>query len=78
MANPSNRCPACGPVEPSLSSRYCGWHIQELRALCQACPPEDRSAAVGLGSDGGEPSGFRSPVLAAPPARPGVWALIAE
>ena len=35
MANPPNRCPACGPVDPDLSSRYCDRHFQELRTSCR-------------------------------------------
>jgi len=51
MPPPSNRCPACGPVEPDLSSRYCGWHMQELTASCLADWPGDRRevSAVGAG-----------------------------
>ena len=34
----TNVCPACGPVEGDLSSRYCVQHLRELLAHCLETP----------------------------------------
>jgi hypothetical protein len=38
----TNLCPACGPVEGELSSRYCMHHLKELLARCLEIPAAER------------------------------------
>ena len=38
----TNYCPACGPVEGELSSRYCMQHLKELLARCLEIPGVER------------------------------------
>ena len=44
-------CPACGPVPSAATSRYCQYHLRELRARWLAwrdssAPATERSRAV--------------------------------
>ena len=40
-----NTCPACGPVAPEISSRYCLKHLKEFLAQVLEIPPAVRKAA---------------------------------
>ena len=40
-----NICPACGPVDAQLSSRYCLKHLKEFLAQVLEIPPAVRKAA---------------------------------
>ena len=35
-------CPACGPLEASVTSRYCALHLHHLRAAWQAARGDRR------------------------------------
>ena len=42
----TNLCPACGPVEAHLSSRYCMAHLKEFLARCLEIPAVEPRVAV--------------------------------
>jgi hypothetical protein len=42
LAMDTNLCPACGPVEGDLSSRYCMQHLRDLLARCLEMPAPER------------------------------------